>query len=115
MMKKNKNQEIKKRVLIKNFYNENSSLVNLRELNTDQLELLLTSKNLIKEARLFKREQIDGMGFIVLFTEEEGEEILRNDVKLSFKRINRLKEIYKQIFLFRFYFGKDFYEDEHPL
>ena len=87
----------------------------MRDLNADQLEMFLKSKNLMKEAQIFKREQIEGMGFITLFTQEEGSQILRNDIRLSFKRINRLKEIYNQIFMFRFYFGNDFQEDEYPL
>ena len=104
---------IKNRVVLKNFYKENTWLYKLRDLDSFQLEEFLFSKNLFEEATLLRNEQVDGMDFIVLLTEEEGIEILKG-LNLSRKQIARLQDFYEQIFDFRMHFCKNFESDEIP-
>ena len=106
--------EIKNRVLLKNFFLDNKMLIKFRHLNKKELCNLLKSRNLQKEARIFRKEGVDGMGFIVLCTDEKGEWIMKSEMNLSSRRINRLKEFYNHIFHFRINFCKDFNEDEFP-
>ena len=101
-------------VLLKNFFNQNKFYIKLRILNTSEIEMLLKKNNLIIEALIFKREKINGLGFIFLLTKEEGLEIIKREMRLSSQSIEKLKDLYKKIVEFRFHFCKDFDEDEIP-
>ena len=109
-----KDQLIKK-LLRYNFEKEKEMLVNLRTINKRQLKRYLKGKNLAEEAKAFKREKIDGYGFIILFTDIEGMEILEQQMGFDLRQVDRLKKLYHQIFQFRSLLGDNFHEDEIPI
>ena len=113
-MNENAMDQLINQVLLKNFFNQNKFYIKLRILNTSEIEMLLKKNNLIIEALIFKREKINGLGFIFLLTKEEGLEIIKREMRLSSQSIEKLKDLYKKIVEFRFHFCKDFDEDEIP-
>ena len=105
---------INKRVLLNNFIEQNKLIFRMRELIPSELEMLLKNNNFVEEAEIFKNEQVDGSGFIVLLTEKEGIELIKEELGVAPQRIQKLKVFYKQIFEFRLQFCKDCDKDEIP-
>ena len=102
------------KVLLRKFFKQNDLFSKLRILNISETKMLLRSKNLKEEARIFKREKINGLGFIFLLSKEEGLEIIEREMGLSSQSIEKLKDLYIHIIQFRFLFCEDFDEDEIP-
>ena len=105
-------QGLRKIVLRKSFINVNHELTKLPKFTTKELYSFLKLKNLKEEARVFKREMIDGIGFIFIFTEEEGMDILRMHLGLSDQQIEKLAKLYQFIYHFRCIACFSFLEDE---
>ena len=106
------NQHLRKTLLKKRFLNKNFQLNKLPKFTTKELCDFLKLKNLKEEARVFKREMIDGIGFIFIFTEEEGMDILRMHLGLSDQQIEKLAKLYQFIYHFRCLACFSFLEDE---
>ena len=107
-------KEIRKLLLKRNFKEETKLVKYLREINKHQLESFLISQKMPEIARAMKKEKMNGIDFIILFSEEEGLDILINTFCFPLSQIEELKDLYLQIYNYRSRFCKNFDEDEYP-
>eukprot|EP01091_Cochliopodium_minus_P008857 TRINITY_DN2080_c0_g1_i1.p1 TRINITY_DN2080_c0_g1~~TRINITY_DN2080_c0_g1_i1.p1 ORF type:complete len:125 (-),score=38.06 TRINITY_DN2080_c0_g1_i1:76-450(-) len=98
----------------RSFLMENDLIFNLRKIDSEGLSTLLESKGFNNVAQAFKREMVDGMSFIIIFTEEEGLDMLQDDFNLNEEEITQLKELYCFIYRLRSMMCKNFKRDEVP-
>lgn len=105
---------IHNKVVYLNLLRKNKSLLKLRDLNCYQLKKVLEENGFLDESKLFFDEGVDGMGFIFIFTEKEGCDILENDFRFDFIRIEKLKQYYFSVFILRKMNSKCFNIDELP-
>lgn len=104
---------LRKKILNKNFLLSNNEIIQLGNMNEERLYEFLVKKKRNMEAFLFKKENIDGHDFIIFFSEEEGEEILKQ-IGLNKKQILTMKILYYFIYRFRLFFLTDLKNNEIP-
>ena len=112
--KKIKRRELRYRVLKNNFNQDCRALLSLNQMNSKQLHRYLKKENLKEEAQLLRKEGVDGEGFMVLFSESEGQSILESDIGLDTQQILNLKRLYYYIFNYRSVHCVNFSEEETP-
>eukprot|EP01091_Cochliopodium_minus_P007736 TRINITY_DN17624_c0_g1_i1.p1 TRINITY_DN17624_c0_g1~~TRINITY_DN17624_c0_g1_i1.p1 ORF type:complete len:125 (+),score=29.73 TRINITY_DN17624_c0_g1_i1:42-416(+) len=112
--KRKVSSKLDKKLLDYKFLQGNEKILNLRNLNCRQLHQLMLSKGFLIEANAFLNELIDGMSFIIIFTEEEGIDMLTDDFNFSQQQILKLKEFYSFICKLRYLKAKNFKKDEFP-
>ena len=112
-MKRGKLQ-IHKILLEKNFLNANKEIIKLPQLRSAQIGRYLYSKGFKNEGKKFYKENLDGKTFILLMTSQEGVSILEDELGFKKEAIEKLKVLYKNIYLFRKKFCGTIDESEQP-
>eukprot|EP01091_Cochliopodium_minus_P017784 TRINITY_DN703_c0_g1_i1.p1 TRINITY_DN703_c0_g1~~TRINITY_DN703_c0_g1_i1.p1 ORF type:complete len:136 (-),score=41.81 TRINITY_DN703_c0_g1_i1:101-508(-) len=102
------------KLLKTNFIRENMMIFHLRSLDMFQLYNLLKSKGFKTEAKRFKEDEVDGMSFILIFSEEEGFDILQDDFEFEQSQIEKLIELYLFFYRLRSKGCENFRKDETP-
>jgi hypothetical protein len=99
-----------------NYYKKNHNILNLRLMDSTQLNKVLKKYHLPKEIRnKFLEELVDGNSFIFLMTEKLGLENLVSYMNFNQEQIKLLKRFYSHIYRFRKLYSKEFNSDEIPI
>ena len=108
------NKQIHDRLLKKEFLKQKKALFTLRDCRKKGLYLFLKEQGFGEVATQFYKENVDGLGFIIILTEEEEINSLEHEFNFTTQQIHSLKQFYLDIFQFRKRFCLDFDEDETP-
>ena len=120
MIKNHRKRKFKRKIdlerflLDESFHKTQKEISRLPNFSPDELGAFLTKKGFHNEAIKFVEESVDGGSFIFLMASEEGIEMLELDLKFSKESIQKLKDLYKDIYLFRKRFCKEVEEEERP-
>lgn len=111
----NKSRSMLNILLNQNFLIKNKCLYNFRKLNSQELSNFLQDKGFINASLSLSKHNINGLGFIIIMTDSENFNMLRDIFHLTLVEIENLKNLYIDIFKFRRIKCEDFNVDEIPL
>ena len=95
------NPTLEKILLEKNFLSTHKEIAKLPTLRATQMQRYLSKNGFKNESKNFIRENVDGKSFICLMCCKEGVKLLSKDLHISSEKIEKLKDLYKNIHLFR--------------
>ena len=98
--------------LERSFLSSQKEIKNLPTLTPALLGIYLINKGFNIEAQTFFNERVEGGSFIFMMSCKEGIEILENDLNFSREKVENLKALYKDIYLYRKKFCDNFEDEE---